>query len=101
MSDSKIYIHVSCEVKPGTDVKAIFAPICEQTQKEPGCIQYEVFKQENNNPDGLKYSLIECWRSQKDLDEHMKMPYVQGFAAKNKEHLTGPMNMMIFKQRVA
>ena len=90
MSDSKIYIHVTFEVKPDTDVKSIFGPICRPTQKEPGCLQYEVFKQENDNPEGLKYSLIECWRSQKDLDDHMEVPYVQGFTAKNQQHLTSP-----------
>ena len=102
MSESKlVYVHATFELKPGTDIKALLDPIAGPTRAEPGCIQYEFFKQENNNPEGTKYSAIECWRSAEDLQAHSKAPHVQGFSAKAKQYLIAPINLMVFKERVA
>ena len=57
----------------GDEVLAAFEACLTQTHQEEGCLTYALHR-DNDNPDHLV--LVERWRSQADLDEHMQKPYV-------------------------
>ena len=57
----------------GAEVLAAFESCLTQTHQEEGCLTYALHR-DNDNPDHIV--LVERWRSQADLDEHMQKPYV-------------------------
>jgi quinol monooxygenase YgiN len=46
----------------------------DPTRSEPGCIIYDLH-QDIDNPAVLVF--LESWKSRKDLEEHLQMPYLQ------------------------
>ena len=65
-----IRLVVSMRAQPGkgAEFAGAFLPATKETQKEPGCEQYEIFRSEED-PD--KLVLLERWRDQAALDAHM------------------------------
>ncbi len=57
----------------GDALVGAFEACATQTHTEPGCLAYALH-QDNADPD--HYVLLERWRSQQDLDEHMTKPWV-------------------------
>jgi quinol monooxygenase YgiN len=55
-----------------------FSKVGEETRKEPGCEQYELFAS-TSNPD--KVVLLERWTSQALLDKHMEVMKKRDMAA--------------------
>jgi len=51
----------------GAEFGKLFAERCREVQKEPGCLQFEVF-QSQLDPDG--FTLLELWADQAALDVH-------------------------------
>ncbi len=62
----------------GGEVLAAFEACLTQTHQEEGCLTYALHR-DNDNPDHIV--LVERWRSQADLDEHMQKPYVAALFA--------------------
>ncbi|HLF71503.1 MAG TPA: antibiotic biosynthesis monooxygenase family protein [Dehalococcoidia bacterium] len=52
----------------GDEYAAAWLPITKQTQTEPGCEQYEVFR---SGEDADKFVLLERWTTAEDLEVHM------------------------------
>jgi quinol monooxygenase YgiN len=65
-----IRLVVSFKAQPGkgAEMAQAFLPRTLETQKEPGCEQYEIFRSEQD-PDNLV--LLERWSDQAALDAHM------------------------------
>ena len=53
-------------------------PTIEQTHDEEGCLSYALHR-DKQNPS--RFALVETWRSQADLDEHLQKPYVAALGA--------------------
>jgi quinol monooxygenase YgiN len=66
---------VSMNVQDGKadDLIAAFAPCIEATREEPGNLGYQLVRDAG---DPNHFVMIEHWRSQADLDEHMQKPYL-------------------------
>lgn len=62
-------------------------PAIEQTHDEEGCLAYALHR-DKQNPS--RFALVEVWRSQADLDEHMQKPYVAALGAAAGELLAEP-----------
>ena len=56
----------------------------EPTRSEEGCLSYELFASEAKPG---TFFTIEKWRSQDDLDAHMKTPHVHDALATAEDHL--------------
>ena len=54
----------------GNEFAKAFQTRCEESRKEPGCQQFEVF-QSVGNPD--RFALLELWDDQAALDVHAKL----------------------------
>lgn len=56
------------------DLKALLLSVIEPTRQERGCIEYELFQNQNNPAD---FTFVEAWESAEALDAHLAMPYIQ------------------------
>ena len=63
---------VSIDALPGKgdEFARVFAKRCEESRKDAGCLQFEIFRSVSH-PD--KYALLELWESQAALDAHAKL----------------------------
>jgi quinol monooxygenase YgiN len=59
----------------GADFAQAFAPIVKETQQEPGCEQYELFRS-LDDPD--KLVLLERWTDAASLDTHLQVMRARG-----------------------
>lgn len=56
------------------DLESILAAMVAPTRAEPGCINYDFHV---DAADPCVFVFYENWRSDADLEEHMKMPHLQ------------------------
>ena len=56
------------------DLESILAAMVSPTRAEPGCINYDFHV---DAADPCVFVFYENWRSDADLEEHMKMPHLQ------------------------
>ncbi len=63
----RLVISLQATAGNGAKLAAAMADRCREVQKEPGCLQFEVF-QSAVNPDNL--TLLELWQDQAALDVH-------------------------------
>ena len=63
---------ISIDAVPGKadEFAKVFAKGCEESRKDAGCLQFEIFRSVSN-PD--KFTLLELWESQAALDAHAKL----------------------------
>lgn len=74
------------KAKPGSEqiVQDALATLVEPTLAEDGCLAYELHV---SAADPATFVTIERWRSQDDLDAHMKTPHIASAFAIAGEHL--------------
>jgi quinol monooxygenase YgiN len=60
-------------------VKAAMQALVEPSCSEPGCIRYELYRDLGKEGDLV---LLECWRDQAALDEHIAKPYLKDFTTR-------------------
>ena len=82
-----IYIFVRFHAKPGCTPKLVAAlqEIVVPTRAEPGCAAMNVFR---SLDDPSAFFIHSHWKSQADLDSHMKTEHMQTFLAKLADLLT-------------
>ena len=61
------------------EFKALAVPLVEASQKEGGCIKYELLQ---NQSDSTDFTFIEEWVSDAALDTHLATPHFLTAAAK-------------------
>lgn len=73
-----ITVIATVKVNPGLEKEFKYAAVemVEQTRKEGGNISYRLV-QSTTNP--TEFATIELWKSQADIDEHMKSAHLQKF----------------------
>jgi quinol monooxygenase YgiN len=75
MADTAIVVVVAMKVQEGKadELIAAFEPCIEATRQEEGNLGYALHR---NTGDPNHFVMIEQWRSQADIDEHMTKPYL-------------------------
>ena len=63
----RLVIEINAKPGKGAELAKLQAARCLEVQKEPGCLQFEIF-QSAVNPD--KLALLELWADQAALDVH-------------------------------
>jgi quinol monooxygenase YgiN len=63
----RLVIEINAKPGKGAELAKLQAERCLEVQKEPGCLQFEIF-QSAVNPD--KLCLLELWQDQAALDVH-------------------------------
>ncbi len=76
MTNQEIRIIVHMEVLSDKieDAKTILGALIAPTQKEEGCLQYEIFS-EKEAPH--KFTFIEHWKDRASLDAHVQSAHLQ------------------------
>jgi quinol monooxygenase YgiN len=73
---SDLHVVAVIKAKPGSEdqVGDALAALVEPTRAEDGCLRYDLF---TSTVEPTTFITIEGWRSQADLDAHLKTPHVQ------------------------
>jgi quinol monooxygenase YgiN len=66
----RLVISINAAPGKGAEFARVFKARCEESRKDPGCQQFEIF-QSVFDPD--KFALLELWESQEALDHHAKL----------------------------
>lgn len=82
MSQSGVRVVARFKVKPGREdefVALAREALVEPTQREPGCIAYDLFRDE---ADPSCFAMIEAWESADALAAHLAQPSLQEAVSK-------------------
>jgi quinol monooxygenase YgiN len=66
----RLVVTINAAPGKGGEFAQAFKPRCEESRKDAGCLQFELF-QSIFDPD--KFTLIELWENQAALDAHAKL----------------------------
>jgi quinol monooxygenase YgiN len=66
----RLVVTINAAPGKGAEFARAFQPRCEESRKDPGCLQFELF-QSTTDPD--KFALLELWENQAALDNHAKL----------------------------
>jgi quinol monooxygenase YgiN len=66
----RLVITINAAPGKGAEFAAAFKPRCVESQKDAGCLQFEIF-QSAFDPD--KFTLMELWESPEALGAHAKL----------------------------
>jgi quinol monooxygenase YgiN len=66
----RLVVTIDAEPGKGDEFAQVFEKRCEDSRKDAGCLQFEIFRSVSN-PD--KFALLELWESQAALDAHAQV----------------------------
>ena len=66
----RLVVTINAAAGKGAEFARAFRPRCEDSRKDAGCLEFELF-QSIFDPD--KFTLIELWETQAALDAHAKL----------------------------
>ena len=69
------------------EIAAALSALVEPTMAEDGCLSYQLFA---SAADPATFITVETWRSQADLDAHLRTPHVQQALSAAGDHLAQP-----------
>ncbi len=96
MAHEKVTVVATFKAKTGMEgaLKSAIEAVVAPTRSEPGCINYDLH-QSADNP--AIFMLYENWRSKKDLDEHLAMPYLKDLIGKADELTEVPIDLALWQ----
>ena len=85
---SELRVVATIPAKPGSEelIREALAKLVTATRAEDGCVSYDLF--ESAAAPGT-FVTIESWRSQEDLDAHLKSPHIGEAFAVAGDNLAG------------
>ena len=75
-------------------LKTLLESLIEPTRAEPGCLDY-VLWQEREDPS--RFVLIERWRTQSDLDQHLETPHLTHAKERFDDLLESPLSLTHYR----
>ena len=96
MAEQKLRVIARMQAKPGKE-KALqqeLSALIGPTRKEPGCISYILHQ---SAEDKNSFMFYEHWADKKDLDEHLKKPYIKTFMDRAEKLLDGPVSISLWE----
>ena len=81
MSDNNITVIAQIKVNDGMEekVREELLNLVTPTRSEPGCIVYDLYQSADSKS---LFMFYECWKSKRDLEEHLQKPYTKAFIGK-------------------
>ncbi|WP_260928334.1 putative quinol monooxygenase [Novosphingobium sp. 9] len=91
---TEISVVAIAEAKPGTAtaVEAVIRPCIGETRKEPGCLLYNVHR-DQDFPD--RFVFIERWTDTGALDVHKTTPHFLAMVDGLEPHLDAPLSILV------
>ena len=95
MTENKVTVLARIEAKPGMadTVKQEIMALVGPTRGETGCINYDLHQSRN---DHCLFMLYENWKSVRDLETHLEMPYLKAFREKADQLLATPLDITLW-----
>ncbi|MET0195709.1 antibiotic biosynthesis monooxygenase [Rhodococcus sp. RS1C4] len=87
LSDLKVVATITAKPESVDVVRAGLAELAAESLHEDGNVSYELFE---SAAERGTFVTIEVWRSEDDLDAHMKTPHLQKALSEFGEHLAAP-----------
>ncbi|MGD0826481.1 MAG: putative quinol monooxygenase [Desulfobaccales bacterium] len=96
MAGAKLTVVAKIKAKPGMEarVKEELLALVAPTRSEPGCVNYDLHQALD---DKSAFVFYENWRSKRDLDEHLQMPYLQALLGKVDQILAQPVEITLWE----
>ncbi|AQQ70248.1 Putative monooxygenase YcnE [Limihaloglobus sulfuriphilus] len=90
MNDTNIIVIAEAEIKDGMveEVLPQLEALVESTRKEPGCIEYNLHRDLENEKVFMFY---EVWESKAHLETHIEQPPLQNLLARQEQWFAGPL----------
>ena len=85
MADLQVVAVLTAKNGSEHQVSEVLSALVEPTRSEAGCLSYQLFA---SAADPATFITIETWRSQADLDAHMRTAHVQQALGAAGDHLT-------------
>ncbi|HUV12409.1 MAG TPA: putative quinol monooxygenase [Acidobacteriota bacterium] len=91
----QVTVLAQIKAKPGmeTQLRDELLALIGPTHSEEGCINYDLHQ---SNEDPAHFIFYENWKTQEDLDQHLKKPYLEAFLGKADEILAEPVEIKLF-----
>ena len=99
MQEPELTVLARIRAKAGKEEEVLreILSLIPPTRAEDGCINYDLHRSQE---DPALFLLYETWRSRRDLDEHLAMPYLQAFLGKVPELLAEPVDLSLWEMIV-
>ena len=96
MADQGVSVIAHVQAKKGAEkkVKQQLMSLIAPTRSEAGCITYVLHQAVD---DAGHFMFYENWVSRKDLDGHLKKPYLKTFMERAKDFLEGPVKITLWE----
>jgi quinol monooxygenase YgiN len=97
MSNNNVTVMAQVRVKKSLEknVREELMKLVTPTRSEPGCIVYDLYQEADSSSHFMFY---ECWKSKKDLDEHLQKPYIKAFMETADEMLEEPVKVSLWEK---
>jgi quinol monooxygenase YgiN len=95
MAEQKISVIARMKAQQGKEsrMQQELAALIDPTRSEPGCISYILHQ---SAEDKTSFMFYEHWADKKDLDEHLKKPYIKTFMDRAAQLLDGPVQITLW-----
>ena len=96
MSDMKVTVLARFRAREGKEeeLKQAIMACVAPTRAEAGCINYDLHQLAGDKGDLILY---ENWRSKKDLEVHLEMPYLEKLKAQADELCSSPIEITLWE----
>ena len=96
MSEKNISVIARMKAQQGkeTRLQQELAALIGPSWSEPGCISYILHQCAE---DKTSFMFYEHWADKKDLDEHLKKPYIKTFMDRAAQLLDGPVSITLWE----
>lgn len=96
MADNKLTVVAQIRAKDGMEdtVKEELMALVGPTRSEKGCIKYELHQSVENKS---LFMFYEQWANKKDLDEHIRMPYMKAHVQKARDLFAEPPKITLWQ----
>lgn len=96
MADGKVTVVATFKAKAGMEdtVREAILALIAPTRAEAGCINYDLHQ---TTDDPSLFMLYENWVSQKDLDDHLAMPYLKDLLGKADDLFEEPVGIALWQ----
>lgn len=96
MAEQNVSVIARMKAQPGKEnqVRQELAALIVPSRSEPGCISYILHQAPE---DKTSFMFYEHWADKKDLDEHLKKPYIKIFMDSAAQLLDGPVSITLWE----
>ena len=96
MDEKEVCVIARIQAKKGREnaLKKELAALIGPSRAEHGCITYVLHQAKD---DAGSFMFYEHWTDKKELDEHLKKPYIQVFMEKAGAILDGPVSITLWE----